>query len=298
MLICGTEIEYSGQLLRTARLAADGYDFIDNPKPLVEQLRQAGPRIDLFTFTQGLKDPVPRHDYPIEWDNFAALPVSTFDYWWNNQIRSYPRNRARQAEKKGVILREVPFSDALVGGIWGVYNECPVRQGRRFRHYGKDIETVYKEEATFLDSSSFIGAFLNEELIGFVKLMWDRTGTQANLMNIVSMMRYRDKAPTNALIARSVQFCAERHIKFLVYQSFSYGNKKPDSISHFKEINGFQRINIPRYYVPLTKLGSAALRLGLHRRILDRFPEALVGRVREVRNMLYNRRLKSIEEMQ
>jgi hypothetical protein len=298
MLICSTEIECSGRLLRMARLAADGYDFVDDAKPLVEQLRKAGKRIDIFTFTQGLKDPTPRYEYPMEWDNFAAVPVSTFENWWSNQIRSYPRNRARQAEKRGVVLREVPFSDELVEGIWKVYNECPVRQGRRFRHYGKDLDTVYKEEATFLDSSGFIGAYLNEELIGFVKLMWDRTGTQANLMNIIAMMRHKDKAPTNALIARSVQFCAERQIKYLVYQSFTYGNKKPDSIAHFKEINGFERIEVPRYYVPITGFGAAALRMGLHRRLLDLLPETVVSKVREFRNQLNNRKLKSIEEMQ
>src|SRR5438876_5826889 len=82
------------------------------------------------------------------------------------QIRSFPRNRARQAEKKGVSIREVPFGDALVQGIWEVYNESPVRQGKRNVHYGEDLETVRREEATFLDRSIFIGAFLGETLIG------------------------------------------------------------------------------------------------------------------------------------
>jgi len=54
----------------------------------------------------------------------------------------------------------VPFDETLVRGIWEVYNESPVRQGKPNTHYGKDIETVYKEEATFLDHSIFIGAFL------------------------------------------------------------------------------------------------------------------------------------------
>jgi hypothetical protein len=296
MRICDTEIECSGRLLKTARLAADGYDFIDSPNKIIEELLHQNPRVDIFTFAQGLNDPTPRYQYPMEWDNFAALPVSTFENWWDNQIRSYPRNRARQAGKRGVTLREVPFSEALVEGIWKVYNECPVRQGRRFRHYGKDLSTVYKEEATFLESSVFIGAFLDEELIGFVKLMWDRTRTQANLMNIISMMRHKDKAPTNALIAQSVKACADRQIKFLVYQSFSYGKKKPDSITHFKEINGFGQIDVPRYYVPLTAVGRAALRLGFHHRILDRLPDDLIARVREFRSRLYNRKLKSVEE--
>jgi hypothetical protein len=63
---------------------------------------------------------------------------------------------------------------------------------------------------TFLEKSVFIGAFLGEELIGFAKLTWDETRTQANLMHILAMVEHRDKAPTNALIAQAVRSTAER----------------------------------------------------------------------------------------
>src|SRR5438034_11689237 len=102
----------------------------------------------------------------MEWDNLAVLLVSTFDHWWTHQIRFKARNKAKQAEKRGVTFREVPFDKALVEGIWKIYNECPVRQGKPFRHFGKDLETVHKEEATYLDSSIFIGALLGDSLIG------------------------------------------------------------------------------------------------------------------------------------
>jgi len=232
----------------------------------------------------------------MEWDNLAVLSVSTFDHWWNHQIRGYPRNRARQAEKKGVTIQEVPFDDALVQGIWEVYNESSIRQGRPNAHYGKDIQTVRKEEATFLDRSIFIGAFLTEKLIGFVKLVTDENRTQANLMNIVSMMRHRNKAPTNALIAQSVRVCAERGIRYLVYQNFIYGNRKPDTLSNFKEVNGFQRVDLPRYYIPLTRTGRIALRLGLHHRFVDHLPEPMVTKLRELRSVWYNRKLKVATE--
>jgi hypothetical protein len=292
----GTEIRVDGRLLHIARLEADGYEFLDDPEPILDDLRKSQMRVDIFTFTQSLRDTSPKYRYLMEWDNFATLPVSTFEHWWNQQIKSYPRNRARQAEKKGVTLREVPFDDALVRGIWEVYNECPVRRGARFRHYGKSIEAVRSEEATFLDTSVFIGAFLGDQLIGFIKMTWDKTRTQANLMNIVSMMGHRDKAPTNALIAQAVRSCAERNIRYLAYQRFSYGKKKQDSLSHFKEINGFQRIEVPRYYVPLTSFGRAALRLGLHHELVDHLPEHLVERLREARSAWYNRKLTSVTE--
>jgi hypothetical protein len=232
----------------------------------------------------------------MEWDNLAALKVTTFEYWWNKQIGFKARNKARQAAKKGVIIREVPFDEALVKGIWEVYNEYPVRQGRRFSHYGKDIDTVYREAATFLDSSIVIGAYLGRTLIGFIKLVHDQTRTQAGLMNVISMIGHRDKSPTNALVAQAVRSCAERGISYLVYSKFSYGTKRRDTVRDFKQRNAFQRIDLPRYYVPMTTFGSAALQLGLHRRFADRVPETVLTKLREFRKDWYNRKLESAVE--
>lgn len=296
MKICGCDIKLQGRLIHIARPELDLYQSLNDPQALVNSLRKSGLRIDLFTFTQLMPETSPKYAYPMEWNNLAVLPVSTFDHWWNHQIRSFARNRARQAEKKGVTVRELAFDDALVEGIWSVYNESPVRQGKPNAHYGKDIQTVRKEEATFLNRSLFLGAFLGEKLIGFVKLVTDENRTQAGLMNIVSMIEHRDKSPTNALIAQSVRFCAEQGIRYLVYQHFSYGKKQRDGLTDFKEHNGFQRVDVPRYYIPLTPIGWAALRLGLHHRFVDRLPEHLAAKLRELRSAWYNRKLQSVKE--
>jgi hypothetical protein len=294
--VCGREIRVEGRLLRTARLEADGYHFLDDPQPVLEGLRRCGARIDLFTFMQRLPETSPKYDYPLEWDNFAALPVTTFDHWWNDQIRVKTRNKAKQAEKKGVVVREIPFNEILVKGIWEVYNESPIRQGAPNKHYGKDIETVYREEATFLDSSIFIGAFLGDSLIGFIKMVHDETRTQAGLMNIVAMIRHRDKATTNALVAQAVRSCAERGIPYLVYSRFAYGKKERSSLSDFKERNGLQRVDVPRYYVPLTHTGGLAVRLGLHKKFADHFPEPVLALLRELRSAWYKRKYQSVAE--
>jgi hypothetical protein len=81
-----------------------------------------------------------------------------------------------------------------------------------------------------------------------------------------------------------------------VYQNFSYGNKKGDSLSNFKEANGFQRVDLPRYYVPLTPLGQAALRLGLHHRFVDCLPQPVADKLRELRSAWYNRKLQSVTQ--
>ena len=122
--------------MRIARLDGDKYTFPDDPELVFEEMRKCGTRIDIFTFLQRLPETSPQYAYQMEWDNLAVLPVSSFDHWWTKQIRSFPRNRARQAEKKGVVLREVSVDETLFRGIVEIYNECPIRQGKRFPYYG------------------------------------------------------------------------------------------------------------------------------------------------------------------
>ena len=288
--INGQKLRVDGKLVRIARLDGENYLFAEYPEAIVEDLKAIRNRIDIFTFIQKPSDPLPKYKYPMEQYNLAVLSITSFDDWWNKQIGFKARNKAKQAEKRGVVLREVPFSDSLVRGIWEIYNECPVRQGKRFPHFGKDIATVHREEATYLDCSAFIGAFQGDRLIGFVKLLIAPDGSQAGLLNIVSMIEHRDKAPTNALIAHSVRFCAERGIPYLVYSNFAYGKRSRDSLSDFKERNAFERVDLPRYYIPLTPLGWTAIRLGMHKKLLDRIPEPVIVKFRELRGAWYGRK--------
>ena len=227
----------------------------------------------------------------------AVVSITSFDDWWNKQIGFKARNKAKQAEKKGVVIREVEFNDSLVRGIWAIYNETPVRQGRRFPHFGKDYDSVYREEATYLRNSIFIGAYVGDLLIGFIKLVHDQSGTQAGLMNIVSMIAHREKAPTNALLAQAVRSCAQHGIKHLVYSNFAYGKKQKSGLSDFKERNAFVRADVPRYYVPLTLRGALAFRLGFHHRFVDHLPESIAAKLRAYREAWYNRRLNSAEAL-
>ena len=293
MKICGKDVKIQGRLVRVARPDGDKYTFPDDPAEFIAGLRKCGRRVDLFTFMQKLPDTTPRYSYPMETDNLAVLRVSTYENWWNNQIRSYPRNRARQAAKRGVVLREMPYGEELIQGICGVYNETPVRQGKRFPHYGMTPERARRYAGTFLDQSIYIGAFLGDTMIGFVKLTMDETRNQACLVHILSMVEHKDKAPTNALIAQAVKSCAEHNVPYLVYEHFTYGNKVGDSLSHFKEVNGFERVDIPRYWVPLTPIGNMALRLGLHHRLADRIPESVAAKFREWRRAWYDRRVQT-----
>jgi len=290
--ICDKDVKLKGRLIRIARLEGEKHNFPDDPAAMIEGLQKSKARADIFTFIQSVSDPTPKYPYAFEYDNFAALPISTFEHWWDHQIRSYPRNRARQAEKRGVVLREVPFGDALIQGICGIYNETPVRQGKAFVHYGMTPQRARDYAGTFLDHSIFLGAFLGDTMIGFAKLTMDENRKQACLIHILSMAEQKDKAPTNALIAQAVRTCAELKVPYLVYEHFNYGKKVGDSLSHFKEVNGFRRVDVPRYYVPLTSLGHIALRLELHHPLADRIPESLAVKLRDLRKAWHERRLQ------
>jgi hypothetical protein len=294
--LCGREMLIQGHVLRIAEPHGDRYRFLGDPEPVIEALRANRMGVDLLTFGQRLAESEPKFSYAVEWDNFAVLRVSTFDNWWTQQLDNKTRNMVRRAEKKGVVVREVPLDDAFVAGIRGIYNECPLRQGRRFPHYGKDLETVRRAEATFLDTSVFVGAFFEDTLIGFAKLVFDETGTQAGLMNIISMVKHRDKAPQNALIAHAVRTCASRGTPYLVYSRFDYGKKRQDSLRDFKVNNGFKRVNTPRYYVPLTPLGWLAFRFGLHHGVGELIPEFVAGKLRDFRYAWYVRKYRPISE--
>jgi hypothetical protein len=289
--IFGKEIRIDGKLIRIAYIDGEGYQFVENPEATLSSLRGSKARIDIFTFIQRLSDTTPKYDYRLELDNMAALPITTFDNWMTTQIDFKVRNKVRKAGKNGVTVKEVPYDDAYVQGIQNIYNESPVRQGKPFWHYGKDLETVRKMNGTFFDRSIFIGASFEGNLIGFVKLVFDEEKKQAGLMQIVSMISHQDKAPTNALIAQAVRSCADRGISHLWYANMSYGKKQADGLADFKRHNGFQKIEVPRYFVPLTLAGKLALRLSLHHGLSEWVPEPVAVSYRKIRKQWYEKKV-------
>src|SRR5450755_4223669 len=105
------DVWVQGRLIRTAHIDGEKWRFLDDPEPVLNGLRKCGVRVDLFTFMQRLADPSPKCSYPMEMDNLAVLRVSSFEHWWTKQIGFKARNKAKQAGKAGITLREVPFDD-------------------------------------------------------------------------------------------------------------------------------------------------------------------------------------------
>lgn len=267
---------------------------IENPAGFVQAVRDTGIRADLFTFAQQLPEVEPRFNTEfMEWDNVAAAPSSNYNQWWES-LPQESRKNTRRAQKKGITVQPAVFDDALVAGIKRIYDETPLRQGRKFWHYGKDLATIKRENSSYLDRSQFIGAYLEGQLIGFIKMVY--VGSTSRIMQVLSMNQHFDKYPANALVTAAMEACAKRPVDHFIYGQYVYGTKANSSITEFKRRNGFVQILLPRYYVPLTPVGRAALSAGLHRGLANSLPEPVVNFLLDTRSAVYdrlNRRSKS-----
>jgi hypothetical protein len=272
-----------GRFLTVARLKDEWYDELEDPERVISSLKKFGSVPDLFTFWQRLPDTVPIYSYYHEPEILSAIPLKDFTHWWEKQIGSDTRKKAKRPEKRGVEVRVVTLDDEFVRGVMGVFNETPVRRGKPFWHYGKDFETLKKGLARDLDRSRFIGAYDGGNLVGFVKLNF-APGRFANPGLIISKLEARKKYVNNALIAKSVELCCQDGLPYLTYTKWRRGTQAEFLIRH-----GFKRTSVPRYWIALTKKGKIALKLGLHRDIRTYIPDRLMGTLLSLKAAFYNR---------
>jgi hypothetical protein len=287
--IAGRTVITTGKWLKVAAVKDEDLtegETVPDPPSFLANLKQAGLGADIFTFVQKLPATAPRYEYHLEWDNFAVIPISSYADWWDNRVESSVRRAVRKAAKAGVVVKLAEFDDALVKGIVEINNETPTRQGRHFWHFGKSFDDVKRENSTYADRNKFLGAYFKEELIGFIRLTYaDSVG---NIVQILSKIKHYDKRPANALIAKAVEVCAQSGISHLVYYNYFYNDPK-SSLTEFKRRNGFEKVLLPRYYVPLTPKGKVALALGFHRPLARRLPKALVRKLLGIRSRWYAR---------
>jgi hypothetical protein len=209
-------------------------------------------------------------------DNVALLQITSYKEWLE-KVGKKTRNMIRKAEKSGVTVQVVEPNEKLAEGIWRIYNETPIRQGRAFSHYGQSLDSV-KGTVLHAKDSTFIGAYFGGELVGFIQLVYgDRIAVMAQ---ILSMQAHWDKAVNNAVMAKAVEVCADKKVPWLMYGRM--GNHP--SLDTFKTSNGFNKRELTRYYVPLTKKGRLAIKLGLHRDAKDSLPTSIKDRLIPVFN--------------
>ncbi|TRO54960.1 hypothetical protein E2P63_00300 [Candidatus Bathyarchaeota archaeon] len=253
------------------KIASDSQEYardIFPKKDLIENLGNTG--ADIFTFIERkwcntLANP-PRLWEKAE-DNIALIEITSYNLWWEN-IGKKTRNMVRKAEKSGIKTEIIEPNEKLAEGIWKIYNETPIRQERAFPHYGMSLQAV-KRSILSARNFTFIGAFLKEELAGFIQLI--QGDKIAIISQILSLQRYFDKAVNNALVAKAVEFCANKKSKWIMYGRM--GNHP--SLDKFKQNNGFSRFPLIRYYIPITKKGRIAIKMGLHRETKDVIPQTI-----------------------
>jgi len=270
----------TGRLIKTVALRNEWQQDVKNPERVIRELKASPLSMDLLRFWQRIPESKPKYNYYHEWRDVAAIPITDYRTWWEKLVNSNTRRLIRKSEKRGVAAMEVELDDKLVQGITNMFNECLVRRGKRFWHYGKDFKAVKKDMLLDLNEAIFIGAYHEKELIGYIKLVVaDR---YAMITQILDKMAHRDKAPMNAMIAKAVRICVERRLPFLTYTLWRRGGH-----AYFQERNGFHRISVPEYYVPLTPRGEVALRLGLHKGLKGLIPENVKARLLALRAQWY-----------
>ncbi len=286
LLVENKEVVVSTKFPKIARLKAEYYEWVDNLQNCLQEIKTEGVKADLFTFLQKIGDTriSSNENHLVETDSISILKITDYDEWWTKQINDKTRNMIRRAGKKGVEIKVIEFDDDLIKGIKEIYDESPFRQGKPFTHFEKTIEVLKHDHITFLEQSQFVGAIYKDELIGFAKLVHGEG--ISHLMQIISMMKHRNKAPTNALIAKSVEICAELGIPLLHYGVWSKGG-----LGKFKKNHAFERYNLDRYFVPLTSKGKLILKLTLHHGIKQRLPEKMVEFLVKLRGKWYSNKV-------
>jgi predicted GNAT family acetyltransferase len=256
---------------RFLKVAYDPSEYLYDVFPKEDFLSSLGKKnVDLFTFIERSWC-YSIYDCPYKsWvkDNVALLTFDSYKDWIKKVTKITPNNPANRALKRGVILKISEPNERLARGIAHIYNETPIRQGRRYPFYGMSYEDVHKSFK--LDSNTlYITANLGEEIIGFLRLQLG--DNLAMIDQGLSMEAHMDKGVTRALMAKAVEISADNNQSFLMYGRI--GNHP--SLDRFKRLNGFEKCEIRRFFIPLSAKGKIAIKLGLHRELKDVTPNFL-----------------------
>jgi len=279
MRVADVELTISGRFLKIAKLRHEWFEYLEDPLGFVAALRSRHPIADVFMFLQESHYPRPSLPFHHELSDASVLTFNTYEDWWKT-LHFKVRNKARKVQKTGVDMRRVQLNDDFVRGVKGIYDESPIRQDRRFPHFGKSFDVVKEDLSSFLDRSLFIGAYHEGELVGFMKLFEGRDILRT--IHIIAKISHRDKCVMDGLIAKAVEICGERHIRHL-----HYGDWASRGLGAFRAKFGFERHDCPRYFVPLSTRGRLMLALRLHHSFKQHMPQDWIDRVVMLRRKWY-----------
>ncbi len=200
-------------------------------------------------------------------ETIGLLHTERFDSWLK-LLPARERTAVRKTIRIGLTTHVVDVDDDFIESAHKIYNETPIRQGRKYSGFGITKEDV-RQKFSNLQTSRIIGAYLDGKLIG---LIWVEFGDQvAAMMSFLSLTTYRNKNPNNALIAAAVKLCEEKGYRYLTYGNMGYN----PGLDFFKKNNGFRRVAVSRYFVPLTFKGQLAIKMNLCRPVEHSFSPTL-----------------------
>jgi hypothetical protein len=277
IIMDGVTIITTGRRLKAATIKDEWWldaDAIGDPSRFVDRLKKDPRGADLFVFSQKPPDTEPRRKFRMAWSNVAAVPITTYEDWWEKRVTQVTRKNVRRALRRGVSVRKVEFDDRLVEAIVRINDSTPVKQQRRNVHYGKSFEAVKRDYTDFGGRSDYWGAFFNDEMIGVLRMIYQ--GPLGNIMQLFCMPQHNDKRPANILLTAAVEQCVRSGLKYLLYGQYIYGRNAKAPLTEFKRRNGFEQILVPTYYVPLTVKGRMAIMLNMHRGIQFFVPQKVM----------------------
>src|SRR5437879_985652 len=88
--ICGRTVIVVGRWLKIASVHDEFFvedEIIPEPRRFIAEVQWWNVKPDLFTFAQKVNDLTPRFNYHIEWEDFAVIPITTYQNWFKKQIR-------------------------------------------------------------------------------------------------------------------------------------------------------------------------------------------------------------------
>jgi len=92
-------------------------------------------------------------------------------------------------------------------------------------------------------AQQLLAAYYQHEMIGISQIVW--INIPARLCKILSKMHSWTIDRTMLFLREAVGNVVFEEVNYLLYESFIYGNKTEDSLTKFKQNNGFMRMNGP-----------------------------------------------------
>ena len=135
--------------LNVVQLQDEWYEDVRDPEFVIDILATPRFQARIFTFWQRCRILQVQYRYYMEWESIAALPVQVTTI--GSTTRSLRASEARFVRRRRKELEcAKPLTMTIVGGMTAIFNETPVRQGKKFWHYGKDFETVKHQFSRYI----------------------------------------------------------------------------------------------------------------------------------------------------